>query len=1025
MLNRFMIRIGALLITLSSFLPVFAQQPKNFTDEDLLYKQGMELMQKEKFAAARVAFEEYLDQQSNPSRAPEAAYYIGLSAIKLYHHDGESLIEDFVINNPDHPKALLAYYELGNFHFKEKNYDQAAEYYSRVKTEVLNSQQKQEVAFRSGYANLTEKNLEQALQSFNRIKREPGNYQYAASYYAGYIEYNKGLYSEALSDFERAANNESYENVIPYLKSNIYFRQKRYNELQQYAEQMLDKEGVKNKEEIAQLLGETYYFKGDYDNAARLLRDYAEKSNRGYDGPIVYKLAFSQLQIGQNQQAIDNFKRIAAEEDTLGQYASYYLGVLYVKEDNKNFALAAFDQARSQDYNRKIKEEAFFSHGKVLYDLERYSDAILVFQDFSQQFPNSNHNAEVNDLLSEAFLNSTNYAQAIEYIESLDYKSPKVRAVYQKVAFFRGTEFFNNGEFYSSVQMFKKSLEYPVENEFVVKAHFWSGEAYSIGRKYDEAIGSYREVVRYAPPTDIFHLKARYGLGYAFYNSKEYGQSLDHFKFYVDRLENSSNKMFYHDAMLRLADCYYAAKNYNQAIEIYDRAIRNNNPDQAYAFYQEGVIFSIQGNFAVAKNNLNTVITRFSNSRVYDDALFELAQVYFKQGNYEEAIDQFNRLINNQSNSVYVPFALQNRAISNYNLQNYSRTAADYKRILDDYSTHEIANSAVLGLQEALTLAGNPDEFDPYLKRFKESNPENTNLASIEYESAKSLYFNQSYANAINAFQEYIEEYPRHPNAFEARYFLADSYYRSGQTRQALNQFETVVEENKTAYVNRAIDRMADLNFENGKYQAAINDYQKLAKAAKNKKEQYNAWSGLMKAYFQVENYDQVSQYAGLILEKGNVNLNAQNEAYLYMGKAAYQKGNYEVAVDNFIQTLNAAKDENGAEAQFLMARILYEQEEYQQSIEALYDLNKNFGSYEEWLGKSFLLIADNYVGLNETFQAKATLKSIIDNAPPGEIKSKAEAKLKKIEEDEVKEKELEEDTTFFETETTNIDNEQ
>src|SRR6185312_15784026 len=119
-----------------------------------------------------------------------------------------------------------------------------------------------------------------------------------------------------------------------------------------------------------------------------------------------------------------------------------------------------------------------------------------------------------------------------------------------------------------------------------------------------------------------------------------------------------------------------------------------------------------------------------------------------------------------------------------------------------------------------------------------------------------------------------------------------------------------------------------------------------------------------------------------------------QNKAYLYSGKAALEKQDYEKATDFFLNTLNSAKDENGAEAQYLIAEIQYKQQNYKQSLQTLYDLNDNFPSYESWLDKSFLMIADNFIALNETYQAKATLNSIIENSPNKETVTMAKQKL-------------------------------
>jgi tetratricopeptide (TPR) repeat protein len=169
-----------------------------------------------------------------------------------------------------------------------------------------------------------------------------------------------------------------------------------------------------------------------------------------------------------------------------------------------------------------------------------------------------------------------------------------------------------------------------------------------------------------------------------------------------------------------------------------------------------------------------------------------------------------------------------------------------------------------------------------------------------------------------------------------------------------------------------------------------------------------------MDAHYGQSKYDSVLYFAEQIITTGNATLSAQNKALLYKGKIALARGNYDKAIDEFLKTLNSAKDENGAEAQYLMAEAMFRQKQFKQSLEALFELNKTFAAYEKWRGKGFLLIADNYVALEEMFQAKATLSSIIENSPDKEIVAAAREKLKSIESmpQKASESEEEEDST-------------
>jgi TolA-binding protein len=150
-----------------------------------------------------------------------------------------------------------------------------------------------------------------------------------------------------------------------------------------------------------------------------------------------------------------------------------------------------------------------------------------------------------------------------------------------------------------------------------------------------------------------------------------------------------------------------------------------------------------------------------------------------------------------------------------------------------------------------------------------------------------------------------------------------------------------------------------------------------------------------------------VDRYAKVILEKGNVHISSQNKASLYLGKSAFARGNYDQAQDEFITTLNTARDEFGAEAQYTLGLIYFNKKDYKKSIETLIDLNNNFNLYTEWVGKGYMLLADNYIQLDDVYQARGTLNSVVNDFPLEHYRVIASEKLKQIDHS-LKEKEVE-----------------
>ena len=174
-----------------------------------------------------------------------------------------------------------------------------------------------------------------------------------------------------------------------------------------------------------------------------------------------------------------------------------------------------------------------------------------------------------------------------------------------------------------------------------------------------------------------------------------------------------------------------------------------------------------------------------------------------------------------------------------------------------------------------------------------------------------------------------------------------------------------------------------------------------------------------MESFYLTEQYDSADHYARIILERGTVDAGAQNKASLYLGKTAMARGDFDGAKDEFLNTLNSARDEYGAEAKFLLAKLFYDQKQYTQSIETLISLSNDFSEYQDWVGKAFLLLADNYVGLNNLFQAKGTLQSLVDDFPSDSVKEAARKKIVEIDKLQMEQQKVQEADTLDTIDTT------
>jgi len=579
----------------------------------------------------------------NDLNAIEAQYYVALCAIKLGRPDGEMLFHQFIKTYPQHQKTMLAYYQLGNLYFTKRDFAKSIVYYLQVDKNTLDEAVQYEFQYRLAYAYLNEKKFEQARIYFNNVKVHKNAYCYAASYYTGYIALKNEDYVTALDDLMRASKNVAYKSVVPYLVLQVYYKQKKFHELLRYIHEVSNTEVVlKEKDEIALLVAEAYFFTGDYAAAAQHYEEHIAFKDFVVTSEVLYRTAYALYKADETYKALKYFKELAVQEDAVGQSASYYAGLLYLKTNQKMLALAAFEKAQRMHFFADIQEDAAFQYAKVSYELGHFSTTIGTLQKFKKYYTTSKHLSEANILLSEAYLYTHDYDLAITHIEELATPPPGMLKIYQKVTFYKGGEYFNNTAYSQAIDWLRKSLDHPFDQALSIQAKLWLGESLSALHQYEQAIPVYQCVLDSASPTNTFYQQAVYGLGYAYFNTSNYAQALPQFLKYSKQTQHSTSLSMQQDAILRLADCYYATKNYQQALQNYKQVIQYQ---PAYVHYQKGMIFNILNDKPAALASFQVIFDQHAHTVYYEKALFEIAYIDFVQNDYSQAIEKFTKSI--------------------------------------------------------------------------------------------------------------------------------------------------------------------------------------------------------------------------------------------------------------------------------------------------------------------------------------------------------------------------------------------
>lgn len=988
-----------LLAGLGLSVEVYSQSTLYQTGQQQALDYHLELFDKQLFSASLYDNTRLLAESLTEEQRKNAQLNRAMSALQLESPDGPGLMKAYIFDHGNHPSVATAGLYLGNHFFYKKNYKESIEAFGLVNTKGLSEESKADVLFKQGYAYFQLKNYGQAAGYFDQAKTLNQAVSPDAYYYSGFIAMEQGNTAKAVADLQAAGKTSFYATKVPYLLTALYYQQGNYDQAISYAEPLLaSNQNLDRRETIHLYLAEAYYAKKDFANAAKNYDAFINAKKGTLSREEVYKAGIAFFEIKNYQRATDYLKVSASGNDEIAQSSSYYLGHAYIKLDNFAFASTSFQAASKVSFNKQIQEEALFNFAKTNLQRGSFQVAISTLDEYLDTYPSGRHRSEAETLLSEALINTSDYLRAIEQMDKIRTKSPRIQAAYQKVAFYQAMVYYRDQKYKQSVSFLDKSQAFPTDKDLLLETHFWKGEVHTADGNLPQAIRSY-EAARAMNPASShpFLIKTHYGLGYAYFNTQQYPKAEEQFRLYTEKLRGRDEKQNYDDALLRLGDCHYVQKKFGEAASTFQRAINESNSGIDYAYYRLAVVQNFQNRNDEALSQLDRLISGFPSSLYLEDAMFQRGQIYLEEVRYAEASRAFSDLITGRPNSPFVPYALEGRAVANFSMQRYDQTIADYKAIIDNHPNAQNSETALKGLQETLALQGRSAEFGDYLARYKSSNPGSGNVQTLEFESAKSLYLDKNYAQAARAFENYLRSYPQSAQKAEALYFAGDAFFQAGDTEKAIGYFKQLEREPASPQRVRAMQKLGMIELDRGNYAAAIPYLETASQNARNKVEEAEAVQGLMVANFATRKFQQAITFADRLMTVDGIIPQSTPTAMLTKAKAQRelnQKAQAEITLQNLVQD---HKTVQGAEGLYLLAFSYQERGDVAKSNEAIFDFSGPFADYDFWYGKMFLLLADNFLKTGEEFQAKATLESIVERSTNAEIKAEAQSKLKNL----------------------------
>lgn len=934
-------------------------------------EEGMLLFEQHQYAAAQNYFEAYL-RQNDKKNKEEAAYYIILCALKNKDSGIETLVQHFIVSYPKSNRVETVRYRLAKFFLNKGFFHKSLLLFQKIKAKRLVLKDRAALPYALANAYLQLKDWQNAKEIFAQIKDKNNPYYYPAQLHIAYIALEEGNYDGALTALQEVSKSEKYLLEARSLTLQVYHKAEMFESLIAYAKRYPETSFTKQDQ---LLIADACFFLKQYNEATVHYQIYLDNDSTT-DRESLSKLAYALYEMQQHAKALACFKQLFNKEDITCQIALYYSGVIYEKDGATQEAIDAFSKAAGKNFDLEIRDLAYIKRANLYYQQGEIQKVMQSMTTFIQENQNSKSLSAAHVLLVQCYYKTKAYQSAVDYIAALPYKNEALLTLYQKVLFYQGLEEYNKGMPSTAVKYFKKSLLFPFKPVLVSQAQFWLAEALSSLKAYEKALTLYSGLMKQGSLNAVYYEKVLYGLAYAYFNTGHYTSAAQTFEKYLAITQKQASSTHY-DATLRLGDCYYVKKNYEQALMTYEKVYPYH---PAHVRYQQALIYQILERNLLAEKCLQEVITMHASTKYYEKALHHEACTLFNSGNYERAIQKFSYLIERQPTSDLQPELLMKRAIAYENLQKKEEASRDYATILDKYPTHTIAESALMALSNLFSAQGNPEKIDAYLQKHASIAQHLTSHSDQRMlDTARKLFYSQEYHKVLQQLASFHKSYPQSPLIPEAYFLMAESYYRLKKISQAINYYKKVVASNQTTFYKKAMLRIADLSYQSKQYQEAIARYQALQSSQLNNKEYYQTLIGLIKASFAIKQYHITTPTCLKLLNDPKESpIEIIQQAHLYLGKIAMQRSEFKSARNHFFQASTPRHTVTAAEAQYLLAYAASKLKFYQSSLNILFELIEKFPHNKNYIDNAFLLMADNYISLRNLTQAKATLDSII-----------------------------------------------
>ena len=512
-----------------------------------------------------------------------------------------------------------------------------------------------------------------------------------------------------------------------------------------------------------------------------------------YIGEVYFKLGKALMESGESEEQTIMYLQKAAslsKNAEIRNEAYRYLGDLYLK--NEGYIAARNQYQKIDEQTIYADPELLYNVGYVYFQLKSYSQSVVYFEYYVQNYTTHENYIEALDLLASIYVTLNEPIKAITYYAILAEKAPndgllrtlrnlyidkgqfdeaieismKIKALTNKDRRILAGIYEVQGNLSYAILQYGRIISEVVaedtmliDTQYLAKLHVLVGDMNSALTNYTKI---YNITESYKNPFESFSYlnwsKIAENTIVAYYKQKNRSQAETFEKYYKSVIKNN-DEIEAHIALER--GIYYAQLDQKKARKLFEEVIEDySSTEYADDAYLELAIMEL-GNkeFEKAETYLTTLLEKFPDSDLTNNVYLKLGSMNFSEGNFQDALEYYQKVIQRDTEGFYAMQAIENFALTCKAMGEWMLAIEAYQILIERFGSPEMTPQTIFEISYCYYMDKEYRKAIQLFKTIRDKFTDSEVKAEIIYWIGESYYGMKEYDQSIEALLKIVYDY--------------------------------------------------------------------------------------------------------------------------------------------------------------------------------------------------------------------------------------------------------------------------